>query len=95
MLGTQQAAFLAATGWTTRPAASPTHLVVGGRGVVAPMLRARGIGVVSSDLSPAMAALNGSPAVAADEEYLPFAAASFDLVVASLSLHWSTTCQAR
>ena len=66
-----------------------THaLDVGGRGVVAPMLRARGIGVVSSDLSPAMAALNGSPAVAADEEYLPFAAASFDLVVASLSLHW-------
>ena len=63
-------------------------LDLGGRGVVAPMLRARGIGVVSADLSAAMAALNGPPCVAADEEWLPFAPASFDLVVASLSLHW-------
>jgi NADH dehydrogenase [ubiquinone] 1 alpha subcomplex assembly factor 5 len=63
-------------------------LDVGGRGVVAPLLRARGIDVVSCDLSPAMAALNGGPAVAADEEFLPFAGATFDLVVASVSLHW-------
>jgi len=63
-------------------------LDVGGRGVVAPLLRARGIDVVSCDLSPAMAALNGGVAVAADEEFLPFAPDSFDLVVASLSLHW-------
>jgi len=63
-------------------------LDVGGRGVVAPLLRARGIEVISCDLSQAMAALNGRPAVAADEEFLPFAPASFDLVVASLSLHW-------
>lgn len=63
-------------------------LDVGGRGVVAPLLRARGIDVVSSDLSPAMAALNGGAAVAADEEFLPFAPGSFDLVVANLSLHW-------
>ena len=63
-------------------------LDVGGRGVVAPLLRARGIAVVSCDLSPAMAAENGGPAVAADEEFLPFGAGSFDLVVASLSLHW-------
>ena len=35
-----------------------------------------------------MAARSGAPAVAADEEWLPFAPASFDLVVASLSLHW-------
>ena len=63
-------------------------LDVGGRGVVAPLLRERGIDVVSCDLSPAMAALNGGPAVAADEEFLPFAPGSFDLVVASLSLHW-------
>ena len=63
-------------------------LDIGGRGVVAPMLRARGIEVVSTDLSPAMAALNGPAAVAADEEWLPFAPGSFDLVVASLSLHW-------
>ena len=63
-------------------------LDVGGRGVVAPLLRARGIDVVSCDLSPAMAARNGGLAVAADEEFLPFAPASFDLVVASVSLHW-------
>ena len=65
-----------------------TALDVGGRGVVAPLLRARGIDVVSCDLSPAMAARWGGVAVAADEEFLPFAPASFDLVVASLSLHW-------
>ena len=63
-------------------------LDVGGRGVVAPLLRARGIEVVSCDLSPRMAARAGGLAVAADEEWLPFAPASFDLVVASLSLHW-------
>lgn len=63
-------------------------LDVGGRGVVARLLRARGIEVVSCDLSPRMAALNGPPCVAADEEWLPFAPGSFDLVVASLSLHW-------
>lgn len=63
-------------------------LDVGGRGVVAPLLRARQLEVVSCDLSPAMAAGNGGPAVAADEEWLPFAPASFDLVVASLALHW-------
>lgn len=63
-------------------------LDVGGRGVVAPLLRARGIEVVSCDLSARMAALNGGRCVAADEEWLPFAPGSFDLVVASLSLHW-------
>lgn len=63
-------------------------LDVGGRGVVAPMLRARGLGVVSCDLSPRMAAGNGGLAVAADEERLPFGPGAFDLVVASLSLHW-------
>ncbi len=63
-------------------------LDVGGRGVVAPLLRARGIEVVSCDVSAAMAGRNGGPAVAADEEFLPFGPGSFDLVVASLSLHW-------
>ena len=62
-------------------------LDVGGRGVVAPLLRARGIGVVSCDLSAKMAEVNGGVCVAADEEFLPFGAASFDLIVASLSLH--------
>jgi NADH dehydrogenase [ubiquinone] 1 alpha subcomplex assembly factor 5 len=63
-------------------------LDVGGRGVVAPILRRRGIDVVSCDLSPRMAAREAGPSVAADEEFLPFAPGSFDLVVASLSLHW-------
>ncbi len=63
-------------------------LDIGGRGVVAPLLEARGIATVSCDLSPAMAARAGAAAVVADEEFLPFAEASFDLVVASLSLHW-------
>ena len=63
-------------------------LDVGGRGVVAPLLRTRGIEVVSCDLSARMAAINGGMCVAADEEWLPFAPGSFDLVVASLSLHW-------
>ena len=62
-------------------------LDVGGRGVVAPLLTARGMRVVSCDLSPAMAAPQRW-GVAADEEFLPFAPASFDLVVANLSLHW-------
>jgi len=57
-------------------------LDVGGRGVVAPMLRARGIETFAC--GPAA----GIPAVAADEEFLPFARESFDLIVASLSLHW-------
>jgi SAM-dependent methyltransferase len=57
--------------------------------VVAPRLRGRGIGfVVSMDLSERMAALSGRPAVAGDEEWLPFGRDSFDLVVANLSLHW-------
>jgi SAM-dependent methyltransferase len=63
-------------------------LDVGGRGVVAPRLHARGIECVSLDLSARMAALNGGLTVAGDEEVLPFAAGSFDLVVANLSLHW-------
>ena len=47
-------------------------LDLGGRGVVAPRLRARGIGfVVPMDLSERMAALSGALAVAGDEEWLP------------------------
>ena len=64
-------------------------LEIGGRGAIAPALRARGVGhVVSMDLSARQAALSGGPAVAGDEEWLPFAPGSFDLVVAHLSLHW-------
>lgn len=39
--------------------------------------------IIGSDLSPAFA-----PDVVLDEEALPFAEASFDLVVSALSLHW-------
>ena len=60
-------------------------LDLGGRGIVAPKLRARGIETVSCELSPVMARLSGG--VAGDAEWLPFAPGSFDLVVANLSLH--------
>jgi SAM-dependent methyltransferase len=64
-------------------------LDLGGRGSVAPGLAARGIPlVVSADLAPGMARGAGGLPVALDEEWLPFAPGSFDLIVASLSLHW-------
>ena len=47
--------------------------------------------LIQCDLSPNMAALaavNGPATVAADEEWLPFADGSFDLVLSCLSLHW-------
>ncbi|MCR6632956.1 MAG: methyltransferase domain-containing protein [Magnetospirillum sp.] len=47
--------------------------------------------LVQCDLSPRMAAraaANGRPTLAADEEWLPFAEHSFDLVISCLSLHW-------
>jgi len=47
--------------------------------------------LVQCDLSPAMAAraaANRHPTLVADEEWLPFAPASFDLVLSCLSLHW-------
>ena len=48
--------------------------------------------LVQADLSPSMASLaranTGRPAVAADEEFLPFADASLDVLIPNLSLHW-------
>lgn len=48
--------------------------------------------LIQCDLSPAMASAaaeqGGGPALAADEEALPFRAASLDLVLSNLSLHW-------
>ncbi|CAK0760909.1 NADH dehydrogenase (ubiquinone) 1 alpha subcomplex assembly factor 5 [uncultured Gammaproteobacteria bacterium] len=44
--------------------------------------------VVCCDLSPTLAGKAGGLAITADEERLPFAEASFDLVISALSLHW-------
>ncbi len=60
----------------------------GGRGVIAPVLQARGMQVVSADFVPALAARAGGLAVTVDGEALPFADQQFDLIVAHLSLHW-------
>lgn len=62
-------------------------------GLLSGLLKGRG-GIetlVQCDLSPAMAAraaANGRPTLAADEEWLPFRTASFDLVMSCMSLHW-------
>jgi NADH dehydrogenase [ubiquinone] 1 alpha subcomplex assembly factor 5 len=42
----------------------------------------------ATDMSPALASRLPIPSVAADEEALPFAPASLDLVVSTLALHW-------
>ena len=47
--------------------------------------------IIQADLSPAMASLaagGGNPALAADEEALPFTEDAFDAVFSLLSLHW-------
>ncbi|MBL8837022.1 MAG: methyltransferase domain-containing protein, partial [Alphaproteobacteria bacterium] len=44
--------------------------------------------LVACDLSPALARAARPPALVADEERLPFAPRSLDLVLSSLSLHW-------
>jgi NADH dehydrogenase [ubiquinone] 1 alpha subcomplex assembly factor 5 len=44
--------------------------------------------LVRSDLGLGFARRAGGPAVVADEEALPFAAASFDLVMSAMALHW-------
>jgi SAM-dependent methyltransferase len=63
-------------------------LDIGGRGSIAPALRARGMQVTSLDPSAAMARLAGGSAVCGDPEALPFAPGSFDLVIGSCALHW-------
>lgn len=45
--------------------------------------------IVRTDLSRAMACRAGGCAVVADEEFLPFAAGAFDLIVSNLTLHWT------
>ncbi|HET8726821.1 MAG TPA: methyltransferase domain-containing protein [Alphaproteobacteria bacterium] len=72
----------------------PLALDIGCHGgeTAALLLGERGIRtIVPCDLSTGMAARAGAadlPAVAADEEALPFAAGAFDLAVSNLSLHW-------
>ncbi|HTR84571.1 MAG TPA: methyltransferase domain-containing protein [Reyranella sp.] len=44
--------------------------------------------LVRSDLSPAFARRARGPAIVADEEALPFAPRSFDLVLSAMNLHW-------
>ena len=44
--------------------------------------------LIQSDIAPEMAAAAGPPSLAADEEFLPFGAETFDLVLSCLSLHW-------
>lgn len=46
-------------------------------------------GLIEVDLSPAMLANRSGPRVVADEERLPFAEASLDLIVSTLGLHWT------
>ncbi|HEY3800815.1 MAG TPA: methyltransferase domain-containing protein [Caulobacteraceae bacterium] len=45
--------------------------------------------LIETDLAPSMLAGRGGARVVADEERLPFAPASLDLVVSSLALHWA------
>jgi SAM-dependent methyltransferase len=45
--------------------------------------------LLETDLSPAMLAGRTGPRVALDEERLPFAAGSVDLIVSTLGLHWT------
>ncbi|MFT9087856.1 MAG: methyltransferase domain-containing protein [Acetobacter okinawensis] len=63
-------------------------LDIGGRGITSQHLAARGIRTVSTDLSAGQLAHSTGLRVCADEEWLPFAPHSFDLVIANLSLHW-------
>jgi SAM-dependent methyltransferase len=69
--------------------AFPRALALGGRGDVAgAMAGAAGIETLVQ-VAPVADLLHGrAGAVVADEEWLPFAPASFDLVLAPLSLHW-------
>ncbi|MBW8815790.1 MAG: methyltransferase domain-containing protein [Caulobacterales bacterium] len=45
--------------------------------------------LIEADLSPRMLARRGGLRVAADDERLPFADASLDLIVSTLGLHWT------
>lgn len=63
-------------------------LDIGGRGIICQGLERRKIPTIACDLSEAQARCASAPSICADEEHLPFAPGSFDLVIANLSLHW-------
>jgi len=65
-----------------------TALDLGGRGAIAPVLKSRGLTVISADLSAQLAATAGGLPVTLTGEALPFAAQQFDLIIAHLCLHW-------
>jgi SAM-dependent methyltransferase len=65
-----------------------TALDLGGRGAIAPALLARGMEVISADVSAAMAARAGGMKLVVDGEALPFGEKKFDLIIAHCSLHW-------
>lgn len=44
--------------------------------------------IIQSDLSPAMARQTHGLRLVSDEEFVPFAPASFDMVISNLNLHW-------
>jgi len=72
-----------------------TCLVLGGGGAVGraladrPQARAKIKTLIEADLSPAMAGLSGHARVCLDEERLPIAPESVDLVLACVNLHWT------
>jgi SAM-dependent methyltransferase len=72
----------------------PLAVDLGARdGAFARALRSEGVtrvgALIEADLSPAMLKGREGPRVAADEERLPFGDETLDLVVSTLSLHWT------
>jgi NADH dehydrogenase [ubiquinone] 1 alpha subcomplex assembly factor 5 len=60
----------------------------GGRGSIAQKLIARGMDVISADISLESARIAGGAPVVVDTDALPFGEKKFDLIIAHLSLHW-------
>ncbi len=65
-----------------------TALDFGGRGAIAPALRARGMQVVSADVSPRLAAQAGGEPLVITSENFGLEGKKFDLIAAHFSLHW-------